>query len=278
MSNQIKKLIQRIKSSFKTRFLVFKDAAEVLLGYRHELAPPKRYDYINSGGNDGVGEEYFKYFVEKGHLKPTDCVLEVGSGFGRMAIPLTTYLKEEGHYEGVDIIKDGVNWCQSKFTPKFPNFQFQRIDVYNDRYHPKGFQKASEFVFPFETNTFDFVYLTSIFTHMFPKDMENYLSEISRVLKPNGRCLITYFLLKQSTPVLVNADQSIFSFKHAYAHHYVEDINHPEYAVAYEEAFVRDLYKKVNLKIVDPIDYGNWNGRQEHLSFQDIIVGINYNK
>ena len=51
--------------------------------------------------------------------------------------------------------------------------------------------------FPCADNSFDLVFLTSVFTHMFAGDVENYLSEISRVLKPGGKCLITWFLLDE---------------------------------------------------------------------------------
>ena len=39
----------------------------------------------------------------------------------------------------------------------------------------------------------------SVFTHMRRREVANYLSEISRVLKPNGKCYITYFLINEET-------------------------------------------------------------------------------
>lgn len=46
-----------------------------------------------------------------------------------------------------------------------------------------------------ERSSFDFVFLTSVFTHLLPEDMNNYFSEVVRVLTHARRCLITYFLL-----------------------------------------------------------------------------------
>lgn len=267
--------INRIRRAFKTRYLIFKDGLDVSIGLRHPLVPPKRYNYINNGDNEHIAKEFLNHFIEKGNLKPTDQVLEVGSGFGRMAIPLTRFLTKEGRYDGLEIIKDGINWCQSKFTPKYSNFRFQHIDVYNERYNPKGKYKASEYVFPFADESFDFVFLTSVFTHMFLEDIDNYLSEVRRVLKKGGTCFITYFILDPIALQYIANGLGSFSFKHQMNGCYVEDLEQPEYAIAYIDSHIQTLYKKLGLQIIKPIHYGNWDGRGDYLSFQDIIVAIN---
>jgi ubiquinone/menaquinone biosynthesis C-methylase UbiE len=53
--------------------------------------------------------------------------------------------------------------------------------------------QAAQYPFPFADSSFDFVYLVSVFTHMLPADMEHYLSEISRVLKPAAKCAVSFF-------------------------------------------------------------------------------------
>jgi len=45
---------------------------------------------------------------------------------------------------------------------------------------------------------FDIVYLVSVFTHMIPPSIENYTKQISRVLKKNGKCLTSMFLLQNN--------------------------------------------------------------------------------
>src|SRR5437660_12267383 len=111
-----------------------------------------------------------------------------------MARPLTKYLKG-GSYEGIDIVARSVQWCQRTYASRYPNFRFHFADIYNKVYNPDGKHQASEYRLPFETSSFDFVFLTSVFTHMLPQYMEHYLSEVVRVLKPSNRCLITYFLI-----------------------------------------------------------------------------------
>ena len=82
-------------------------------------------------------------------------MLDVGSGIGRKTILLTDYLNHEGSYEGLDIVKTGIDWCTERITCKYPRFKFQLIDVLNQHYNPTGRYKASEYRFPFPDESFD---------------------------------------------------------------------------------------------------------------------------
>jgi SAM-dependent methyltransferase len=218
-------------------------------------------------------KEFCRYFVEFGGLKPDGSVLDVGSGRGRMAIPLTGYLSDEGNYEGFDVVPERVRMCEEYITSSYPNFRFQLADIFNSSYNPQGQYRAENFVFPYEDSYFDFVFLNSVFTHMLPEAVENYVSEISRVLKPDGRCLITYFLLNKESQRLIEEGASDRQFRHRRGKWGgVHNPDIPERAVAYNEQFVRRLYDRHGLHLHEPIHYGSWSGRKEFLSRQDIVV------
>jgi ubiquinone/menaquinone biosynthesis C-methylase UbiE len=218
------------------------------------------------------GEEFLSYFIKLGGLKPTDKILDVGSGIGRKAVPLTGYLNEDGGYEGFDIVRVGINWCRKKISRTHPNFHFQLADVFNALYNQSGKCNASEYRFPFENETFDLVVLTSVFTHMLLKDMENYLSEIARVLKNGGRCLITFFLLNEESLELIRAKKSALSFEYEMGKYRIENADIQEAAVGYEESFIFMSLRERGLTIDKPIHYGSWCGRRAYLSYQDIVV------
>lgn len=228
-------------------------------------------DYVG-GDYQKTGEEFFRYFIELCELKPDEKVLDVGSGSGRMAVPPTRYLSSKGCYEGFDISVAGVRWCQENITPRFPNFTFQLADLHNASYNPRGRYHASEFQFPYEDQAFDFVFLTSVFTHMLPNDMEHYFSEITRVLKPGGRCLITFFLLNDDSTMLINKKMGTYNFEYQMEGYRTVNKTNQEDAVAYDEMFIRGLYEKHGLEVSEPIHYGSWCGRKDFLSFQDMVV------
>jgi SAM-dependent methyltransferase len=226
---------------------------------------PKDYEIFKQNG-----EEFFTIFVNLCGLKPNHRVLDIGSGIGRKTLPLLNYLTI-GSYEGLDLIEAQVKWCQEKFSPEYPNFHFQRIDVWNELYNPSGKVKASEYQFPFEDGEFDFVILGSVFTHMFVEDMRNYVSEISRVLKPGARGMISYFLLNPESEKLIAEEKSTLNLVYEVESGCKADNpNRLETAVGHDEGHVIELYERFGMRM--NIFYGSWCGRAEFLSYQDILV------
>ena len=239
---------------------------------RNGMIPPKSMIFIGDGDFEQTGREFKKYFIELANLQPNSCVLDVGCGIGRMAIPLTDYLSAEGEYWGFDIVKKGIVWCKNRISSRFGNFHFLHSDIYNKRYNPKGKMRARDFRFPFNDGTYDLVFLTSVFTHMLPPDLENYLSEISRVLKAEGKCLITFFLMNEESENLVRSGRSKLDFKHKMQDCLTISEDDPERAIAYGEEFVLELFEKHGLRIAGPIRYGSWCGRERFVTYQDLII------
>jgi len=250
------------------------DNIELWTGKRDALTPPARKNFVGDGDFRQTGEEFFKYFVELGALAPGQNVLDVGCGIGRMAVPLAGYLDKSGSYEGFDIVKKGIDWCKLNITRRYPNFRFQLADIYNKNYNPKGKYPASAYRFPYNDDSFDFVFLTSVFTHMLPPDMENYFSEIARTLKDGGRCLVTFFLANDESMRLMGQGKTRLDFKYDCNNYRTIDKDKPEAAVCYDEKFILDIYKKYGFKINGPIHYGSWCGRPIYLSCQDLIVAV----
>jgi SAM-dependent methyltransferase len=236
------------------------------------MIPPRGMIFIGAGDFEKIGRDFKKHFIEVGNLQPSDTVLDVGCGIGRMAIPLTDYLSKEGEYWGFDIVKQGIEWCQKRISPKFHNFHFMHSDIYNKEYNPKGKIQAREFKFPFEDQFFDFIFLTSVFTHMLPADMENYVAEIARVLKAGGRCMMTFFLLNEESRNLIYAGTSTLDFRYEIEGCLTTNPETPEDAIAYDEKLVRSLLDAHDLIVSQPIYYGSWCQRQDFFDYQDLIV------
>jgi ubiquinone/menaquinone biosynthesis C-methylase UbiE len=261
-----------LKKNYRKIYYLSLDVIDCLMGRKNPI-PPMSMIFIGDGDYKQIGQEFMGYFIELANIKPNNRVLDVGCGIGRMAIPLTNYLsQQEGEYRGFDIVHMGIEWCQNRISTKFSNFHFSHTDVYNKRYNPHGGIQARDLRFPFDNEYFDFVFLTSVFTHMLPSDLENYLSEISRVLKTRGKCLITFFLLNDESEILVRSGRSSLNFRYKIEGCLTTNENVPESAIAYNEEFIKELFEKYKLKISQPIYYGSWCKRDSFLSYQDIII------
>ena len=101
--------------------------------------------------------------------------------------------------------------------------------------------------------------------------MEHYLAEIARTLRPNGRCLATYFLLNDESRALMKKGQSSLDFRYPLDGCWTDDETVPEHAVAFEEGYLRGLYRDLGLTM-ETVRYGAWCARLEYLSYQDIVV------
>jgi ubiquinone/menaquinone biosynthesis C-methylase UbiE len=218
-----------------------------------------------------VGNEFLKTFKKHCALKPTHHILEVGSGWGRIALPLKQYLTT-GSYIGFDVNNKRVRWA-NKAIGKPPKIKFFWVDLHNQAYNRKGPKKSSTYIFPFQDRTFDFVCLISVFTHMLPKDMEQYLAEIARVLKKNGTCLITYFLINEASKKAIREKKSKWDLKHKVQEYRTANPRNPELVIGHPETFVKSLYHKNNLKIKKTL-YGKWCRPQKKWPNQDIIIAV----
>lgn len=252
------------------------DAGSKILGYQNPDMPPARAFHGGPTIYVGSGFEYFGHFKTIGQLKPSDDVLDIGCAAGRIAVPLFNYL-QTGTYTGIDVIASGVAWASSTITPRHPNFRFLHADIYNDRYNPKGTQRASEYRFPFPDGSFDFVFLGSVFTHLLAEDAAHYLVEIARVLRSGGRLFGTWLLVTDEVRELIGQGRSSIPLAHAWRGNrdvLVGDPNLPEAAIGFSRDMALDMHARAGLSVKDPIYWGAWCGRSDYLTFQDVLLAV----
>jgi SAM-dependent methyltransferase len=253
-----------------------RDGTDTLLRRRDPMIPPRRLIFVGGDLSNyrTVGETWLRTFIEVAGLQPDERVLDAGCGVGRMATPLTSHLTA-GSYEGFDIVRSGIEWCQRHITPRHPHFRFTHADVQNAMYNSHGRIQASEFRFPYEDSDFDFVFLTSVFTHMRSAEIEHYAGEIARVLRPGGRCLATFFVLTGGSLARMATGRARPDrrFDHAVAGEpsLTTTPDQPEIALAYPEQWVRDCFAAVGLT-VNELHEGGWSGATGGRHGQDIVL------
>jgi ubiquinone/menaquinone biosynthesis C-methylase UbiE len=237
---------------------------------RHELEPPKGYVYTGPGNYIEIGETFFEYFKQYGNIQPNSRILDIGSGIGRMAIPFTEFLDQEGSYKGFDVVAQGVDWCTANITSKYPNFTFTHTPLKNDLYNLNTNAEAKDFTFPYNNKSFDFAFLTSVFTHMMPEDVLHYLDEIYRVLDDKKICLATFFVLDEISRK--HMQSSKMNFKVQRENYALMDEKVKEANVAFDKNYLFEQFEAKGFTIKHYFP-GEWSGRTENtVSYQDIII------
>ncbi len=257
------------------------DGLDAIDGSRPTLVPSRSLNY-NSGffrsrhayvqEFNQSGNEIVEMLKEYGGLRPDHKILDVGCGIGRVAAALTNYLDEESTYDGFDIVRPAIEWCQRTYAEQHPRFHFHRLDIAYGR-HQSGRLAPNQVRFPFESEYFDFVTSISLFTHMRPQGVEHYLSEIHRVLVPGGTCLNTFFILDDFARRALDRRKTTHRFPYHGEDFYAKSGSDIENGVAYDEVHVQRMHENKRLTIVGPIRFGSWTGRQTNrYLYQDVVV------
>lgn len=144
---------------------------------------------------EGIGRSIAGMMDALGLLAPECRLLDVGCGCGRVAGQLLA--SPIAAYEGFDRNPELVRWAAENIGSIDRRFRFRLVSVaspYDDLDGFRGTIPASELRFPYPDGAFDVALLSSVFTHMSVDDSRRYLSELARVLTPQGQVLATWFL------------------------------------------------------------------------------------
>jgi SAM-dependent methyltransferase len=204
-------------------------------------------------------------------VAPDAQVLDVGCGCGRLARALARYLGPAGRYEGFDLARELVAWCKQNLEPRLPNFRFSFADIHSRDRNPSGTVAAAGFRFPFAADTFDLAVLTSVFTHMMPDEIENYVGELARVLKPGGRGFISVFLFDREAEAAVASGSTIFDFRHPIGPCLTFNRDAPDDGIACRTEWFLALVRRHGLRVAQ-IRRGNRRDVRSYEIHQDYVV------
>jgi SAM-dependent methyltransferase len=123
-------------------------------------------------------------------LPANPLVMDIGCGCGKLARFL--YLNPTLRYIGVDLFRPAIEWCQREFASLAGDrFHFEHFNGISAIYNPAGIVSATDYRLPAPDQTVDVVVCASLFTHLFEPECKHYLAEISRVLRPAGRAIVS---------------------------------------------------------------------------------------
>jgi SAM-dependent methyltransferase len=174
--------------------------------YRGMLLPPQdltpcgRLTWTPEQFYNSACEEADRLLTEMG-MNPESSIVDIGCGVGRLPIGLLARQHQFGGYLGIDVDPNRIRWCQNHLAVGDSRLKFQHLDVRNERYNPAG---AQNLAVPIPDRSVDIIYLYSVFSHLLQKDVEEYLSIFSRILKSSGCCFVTMFVADGVPPCTEN--------------------------------------------------------------------------
>ncbi len=185
-------------------------------------------------------ESFWLYCLDNGLMHMDSVIVDIGCGCGRFAHHLRDYNFKgsnfSGKYIGIDIDQEMLDWCSAHFPE--PLFHFEHSTHANISYKQAG--SAEKYVLSLADESVDFVFSTSLFTHLLEPELMNYCEESFRVLKPGGKMLMYFFCLDYPPPTFGGRH----TFQHQMGNARVESLKVPEAAVAYSEEFMVNLAKE----------------------------------
>lgn len=102
-------------------------------------------------------------------------VVDFGCGSGRLSTALSMDRTLGNiHYTGLDIVQDLLDYASSRSRPHF------------------RFLLNHSFTFPIASHSTDIVNAFSVFTHLHQAEIHIYMGEISRVLKPGAKAILSF--------------------------------------------------------------------------------------
>lgn len=147
----------------------------------------------------------------------------------------------------MDMLPRHLKWLQENLSTLDSNYQFQHIDIHNDRYNKDGKLSVQDIGFP-EKFRPDLVVMLSVFTHMYEKEIRIYLEKLREIIDENSIVIATFFSIGGEG----NPSRRPFSFDFVLNDHCrYHSEKDPLYAIAYKQEWLYDLFDQTGLKCLD---------------------------
>jgi SAM-dependent methyltransferase len=237
-------------------------ARPLLRIFTHQPVPPLTY-IVRTGVSNSIffphnyyltaSANMWMYFFAQGYAKLDSTIVDIGSGVGKGAVGLRDFaynggVRFAGTYHGFDIDPKMVAWCKENFPGD--RFRFTWLDVESTVYNPQGDRMAKPKL-DVSDSTADLVFSQSLFSHLLEADIEHYLAESFRMLRPGGSMLMTYFCFEDMEALGLIGGR--WTFAHRLGAARVENVKYPESAVAYSREWIEDAARHQGFREVSTV-------------------------
>lgn len=230
------------------------DLPSRLLIPEYRSLPPNHLRCRVGVGNRLIGNQpaflstwkFWFWTYVKGWVDLDSTVVDIGCGCGRYAHSLRSFRIGSTHYSGdyvgVDIDSEALAWCRANYDP----MQYTFLQSPHESSSYRGGDADAKGTRAIPPETADFVFSTSLFSHLLERELAEYLAESSRMLRSGGYCVHSYFSIDRLPPTY----NGRHTFRHRLENSYVESRRQPTAAVAYHDDFVVQLADDRGLELV----------------------------
>ncbi len=196
---------------------------------------------------------FWFYVFSRSWVTWDSTIVDIGCGCGKFAHHFRDYefngSRFRGKYIGIDIDPEPLEWCRKHFDSE--RFEFHLSSHASKVYSGTG--AGEPYTLPIASDTVNFVFSSSLFTHLLEPELVNYMSESYRVLAPGGIMAMNCFLMDYPPPTF--GGRHTFAFKMGNA--FVESMKLPEAAVAFESKFLIDLAAQIGFSSSELVTSAN---------------------
>jgi SAM-dependent methyltransferase len=188
----------------------------------------------------GIGSQFWLECFAKAYVNAKADIVEIGCGCGRIAMHLNAdYFS--GTYLGIDIDPEMIEYCRSHFPS--PRFSFRLSPHTSSIYRAANcsVQKANVFTIA-KPDSKDFIYSTSLFTHLLEAEMAFYLRESFRALRYDGMIIMSFFCIEH-----VEMGRP-WTFVHRTGNAYTDIEQYPDAAIAYSKDYMFRLVRELGFR------------------------------
>lgn len=212
----------------------------------------------------------FAEMVRRGKLSSLSRIIDIGSGCGRLALPFSLLVKD-GDYFGTDVFEEGIDWCAKNISTRNPKFKFFLQDAEHNYYFGGEIKPSKNLSLGFaQSDSIDFVFAISVFTHLVEADAERYLKEIARCLDKDGVAYITAFIIDRTFGDFVKRTGLHTAVKKVSSGHF-QAYEGQDFFAGYSIDRWRTLVERCGLD-VSGFDPGTWAEKRGALHYQDTFI------
>jgi ubiquinone/menaquinone biosynthesis C-methylase UbiE len=195
------KIIFLIIASIVGLFILYQIIIRILRRFIHFPAPAVIGRFLDSDLRRKLQSP--DVIIKRSGIEKNMKILEIGCGSGAFTTYVARVVGKQGEIYALDIQQEMLDQLNKKLKDH-RNSDITNIKLIN----------ASAYKLPFQNNTFDLIYMISVFQEI-PNGAKS-LAEVKRVLKPRGILAISEFFIDPDYPLrsttIKQGEQSGFKF------------------------------------------------------------------